>query len=123
MIAGQALTRLDYSVTRDDHAQRIIDALATHRAVTGTYPDALSELVEAGRLDDVPRPRIGFLRREAFVYQNFGESYLLEFSAPRWIQCAYNPPWLPAPGEDVDEFEEEELSGAWSCPQKPPELW
>ena len=47
---------------------------------------------------------------------------ILEFSAPRWIQCAYNPPY-------ADEYEEEEdaeledLGGSWSCPSKPPELW
>jgi len=123
LVAGQALTRLDYSATRDDRAQRIIDALAAHREKTSSYPDALPELVQAGLLGDIPSPQIGFLSGQQFVYQNFGESYLLEFSAPRWIQCAYSPPWHPAPGEELGELDADELSGAWSCPQKPPELW
>ena len=122
LVVGQTLTRLDYSVTRDERAQRVIDALAAERARTHAYPDDLSELVRAGLLPEVPRPRIGFGSTQEFTYQNFGESYLLEFSAPRWIQCAYNPPWETEPGEEPDP-EAEETSGAWTCPQKPPELW
>jgi len=121
LVVGQALTRLDYSVTRDERAQSIIDALATHRTRTNAYPDELSELVGAGLLAEVPRPRIGFGSPQKFTYQNFGESYLLEFSAPRWIQCAYNPPYVTEPGEEPEDTDE--LLGAWSCPQKPPELW
>ena len=123
LVAGQALTRLDYSVTRDGHAQQIIEALAAQRERTGSYPDELAELVGAGLLPEVPRPRIGFASGQEFVYQNFGESYLLEFSAPRWIQCAYNPPFVVEPGETPDPEDGEDLGGAWSCPQKPPELW
>jgi hypothetical protein len=123
LVAGQALTRLDYSVTRDGHAQQIIDALAAQRTRTGAYPDELSELVGAGLLPEVPKPRIGFASSQEFVYQNFGESYLLEFSAPRWIQCAYNPPFVVEPGEEPEPGDGEDLGGAWSCPQKPPELW
>jgi hypothetical protein len=121
LVAGQALTRIDYTLTRDGRAQQIIDALAAQRERTGAYPDALSELVEAGLLEEVPRPHIGFGAPQEFVYQNFGESYLLEFSAPRWIQCAYNPPWELEPGEEPPE--DGDGLGAWSCPQKPPELW
>jgi hypothetical protein len=121
LVVGQGLTRLDYTWTRDGRAQRIIDALAAQRERTGAYPDELSELVEAGLLDEVPRPHIGFGAPQEFVYQNFGESYLLEFSAPRWIQCAYNPPWQLEPGEEPPE--DGDGAGAWSCPQKPPELW
>ena len=122
LVVGQVLTRLDYSVTRDERAQAIIDALAAHRAQTNSYPDELSELVQAGLLPEVPRPRIGFGSEQEFVYQNFGESYLLEFSAPRWIQCAYNPPFEVEPGEEP-EAQDGDTMGAWSCPQKPPELW
>jgi len=123
LVAGQALTRLDYSVTRDGRAQRIIDALAAHREKTSDYPDKLDELVAAGLLREVPRPQIGFFSGQEFVYQNFGDSYLLEFSAPRWIQCAYNPPWKLGPGEELDAEDADALTGSWSCPQKPPELW
>jgi hypothetical protein len=123
LVVGQAFTRLDYSATRDGRAQQIIDALAAHRERNDGYPDELDRLVEAGLLAEVPRPRIGFLSDQQFVYQNFGESYLLEFSAPRWIQCAYNPPWLLGPGEQADPEDADQLAGSWSCPQKPPELW
>jgi hypothetical protein len=123
LVAGQVLTRLDYSVTRDERAQQIIDALAAHAEANAGYPDELSELVTAGLLPEVPQPRVGFFSGQEFVYQNFGDSYLLEFSAPRWIQCAYNPPWKLEPGEDLEEEDADALVGAWSCPQKPPELW
>jgi hypothetical protein len=73
-----------------------------------------------------------FLDRPQFVYQNFGINYLLEFSAPRWVQCAYNPPYFDEEDGEEEEFEDEEipseededgLPGSWSCPSKPPELW
>jgi hypothetical protein len=124
-LVGQALTRLDYSVTRDERAQSLIEALAAHRERSDVYPDELGELVTAGLLPEVPRPRIGFGSQQEFTYQNFGESYLLEFSAPRWIQCAYNPPYED--DEDAPEADDAEGDGlgegAWSCPSKPPELW
>ena len=127
---GQVLTRLDYVATRDGHARAIIDALDRYRAREGAFPDALPELVAAGDLQGIPRPRIGFalLTDQEFVYQNFGESYLLEFSAPRWIQCAYNPPYLADEGEEEEEPAPDDGegslgSGQWSCPSKPPELW
>jgi len=123
LLLGQTLTRLDYSVTRDGRAQQIIDALAAHTDGSSLYPDELAELVTAGLLEEVPRPRIGFFSGQEFVYQNFGDSYLLEFSAPRWIQCAYNPPWQLEPGEQLEPEDADALLGAWSCPQKPPELW
>lgn len=124
LILGQTLTRWDYAVTRNDRAQQVIDALAEHYQAEEIYPDALEELVASRRLASVPVPRIGFapFSDGDFVYQNFGTSYLLEFSAPRWIQCTYNPPY-----SDEEEFEEEDgeepLGGAWSCPSNPPELW
>lgn len=125
---GQTLARLDYVETRDRRAQAIIDALARHREQRDAYPEKLAELVAAGQLERVPSPCIGFpgFAEQDFVYQNFGESYLLEFSAPRWIQCAYNPPYVdegdgaePDPEDEGDDLGE----GAWSCPSKPPELW
>jgi hypothetical protein len=124
LFVGQTLTRLDYTTTRDGRAQQVIDALQRHYEKASLYPEELTELVEAGELEEIPRPRIGFafLSEQDFIYQSFGTGYLLEFSAPRWIQCAYNPPYA----EDYEEEEEEELGdlgGSWSCPSKPPELW
>jgi len=129
---GQTLARLDYVETRDQRAQAIIDALARHRERTSAYPDDLAELVAAGELEHIPSPRIGFpgmgAGSQSFVYQNFGESYLLEFSAPRWIQCAYNPPYVieedgAEPELDAEDEDDGLSEGAWSCPSKPPELW
>ena len=102
---------------------------SAHYEREGGYPDDPGELVALGLLGYVPVPRVGFrfLEEQEFVYQNFGISYLLEFSAPRWVQCAYNPPYQD---EDLDEEEPQEelddegaLPGSWSCPAKPPELW
>jgi hypothetical protein len=120
VLAGQLLARWDYEVTRDLQARRIIDALAAYQSRQGTYPESLHDLVASSDLERVPTPRIGFglLGRGEFTYQEFGTSYLLEFSAPRWVQCAYNPPY-----EDEAGGSDERLAGAWSCPADPPELW
>jgi hypothetical protein len=130
LLAGQVLARLDYVTTREGRAQQVIDALDAYYAEHELYPEALAELVEAGRLEAIPRPRIGFsmFSGQQFTYQSFGTSYLLEFAAPRWTQCAYNPPY-----PDLEEEEEiaeggdgEDgggMAGSWSCPSNPPELW
>jgi hypothetical protein len=123
LVLGQTLTRLDYAETREHRAQQVIDALAAYLERHQVYPDELAGLVKEGLLDKIPKPRIGLLPDQEFVFQNFGDSYLLEFSSPRWIQCAYNPPWQLEPGEEVDPEDAEALTGAWSCPQKPPEIW
>ncbi len=143
LFVGEAWARWDYTRTRDVDAQRIIDALNHYYTSESTYPDRLEQLVEAKLLDAVPTPTIGFsLPGEAervFTYQGFGTSYLLEFSAPRWVQCAYNPPYLDEEGEQVEDDsapdiapvgaevaptgDDEMSGGAWSCPSKPPELW
>jgi len=123
LILGQTLTRLDYNQTREVRAQSVIDGLARYYETEREYPNELEGLVDAGVLDEVPRPRIGFLGAQEFAYQNFGTNYLLEFSAPRWIQCAYNPPWEEELLDEEDLEEAESLGGAWSCPKKPPELW
>jgi hypothetical protein len=128
IVLGQVLARIDYATTRDGRAQEIIDGLDRYRAREGAYPDELAELVTAGDLERIPVPRVGFglLTDQTFVYQNFGESYLLEFSAPRWIQCAYNPPYLDdedEPEQEAEDGDDTLGSGQWSCPSKPPELW
>jgi hypothetical protein len=103
--AGQAWSALDYRETRDGRAQAIIDALAAYYAREGGYPEELRELVAARDLAEIPRPRIGLagLSQQAFIYQNFGTDYLLEFSAPGWTQCAYSPPWQDVPAEELEE--------------------
>ena len=124
LLLGQILARLDYTTTREIRAGRVIDALQLHYERESVYPENLQELVGAGDLAELPRPRIGFalLSPQDFLYQSFGTSYVLEFSAPRWIQCAYNPPYQDEYGEEEEE-ELEDLGGSWSCPSKPPELW
>jgi hypothetical protein len=143
LFVGEAWARWDYTRTRDVYAQRIIDALNSYYAVETTYPESLDQLVEAKLLDAIPKPQIGFPLpgddQSVFTYQGFGTSYLLEFSAPRWVQCAYNPPYLDEEGEEAEEVrapdvaqggegaapegEDDMSGGAWSCPSKPPELW
>jgi len=142
LFVATAWARFDYSRTRDVAAQKIIDALAKYYEKESVYPDALSQLVEGGYLDALPSVSIGFHKPGTaptpFTYQAFGTSYLLEFSAPRWVQCAYNPPYADedagsddgaqasdvasnAGGEAADP--DASLGGSWSCPSKPPELW
>lgn len=142
VLVGMALVERDYTYTRDHRAHHITEALQAYYESEGVYPDELEELVERGLLDAVPVPRVGFrfLEEQEFVYQNFGISYLLEFSTPRWVQCAYNPPYQDEdldeddPDEEdlgqhdlypsvADDFEDDLLPGSWSCPAKPPELW
>jgi MFS family permease len=138
LFTARACVQLDYRTTREGRAQQIIDGLGRHYEREGLYPERLRDLVEAGDLEAIPEPRIGFAAfgRQRFIYQNFGTDYLLEFAAPGWSQCAYNPPWQDEPedGEFQDDEEEyadpdeapeegEALPGAWSCPSAPPELW
>jgi hypothetical protein len=143
ILVGQAWARLDYQVTREVRAREIIDALEVSFAREGLYPDELANLVASGDLAAIPRPAIGFsfLYDGEFGYRSFGTSFLLEFPAPRWVECAYTPAF-----EDEDETDDEPeaweqadaaaradaeagpgeaagLGEAWSCPSKPPELW
>lgn len=132
LLVGQALAGRDWETTRNQRAGAVIEALGQYYEREQMYPDELGELVAAGDLEAVPRPRIGFgfLADPRFTYQNFGNSYILEFSAPDWVQCAYNPPWDEDMYDEDEEYEaeasgddEEALPEAWSCPSKPPELW
>lgn len=123
VLAGEGLVRLDYHRTREVVARRIIDALDAYYRRHGEYPEELRVLLATGDLEEIPRAPIGFLHgpEDEFTYQGFGTSYLLEFSAPGWVQCTWNPPW-----EDEEAREgapAERLEGAWSCPAQPPELW
>lgn len=120
ILLGQAAVASDYFETRNRRARVIIEAIEQFRLRETAYPDRLEDLSRAGDLEQIPRPRIGFgiLDRPRFVYSNFGSSYLLEFSAPRWVQCAYSP--APAPGDAPTAV----IPGdSWSCPQQAPALW
>jgi hypothetical protein len=126
LLLGQAWARWDYSVTREQHARAIIDAAERYYDNETLYPDSLDQLVAGGDLAAIPEPAIGFgfFDGADFRYQSFGQSFLLEFSAPRWVECAYTPAYRPEEGEELDpEDDEEFLAESWSCPSKPPDLW
>ena len=104
---------------RDETAPAVIAAIERYRAAHDAYPAALEDLVP-DQLAELRQPRIGWLDRdeEVFTYTELGDSFLLEFSGPLWVQCAYSPPYE---GEDADA--EEKLEASWSCERKPPRLW
>ena len=126
---GETLARIDYTA----HARRAraVDHRRAERATArarAPTPRSSTALVAGGDIPAIPKPEIGFrmLTDQEFVYQNFGDSYLLEFSAPRWIQCAYNPPYVDEeaePGGEAEMADDGAGEGEWSCPSKPPELW
>lgn len=137
LVSGSAIARYDYHMTRDRDARAIIDALEAYAKEESIYPDDLEELVTSKHLESVPAPSIGFgfLYDDPFRYQSFGTSYLLEFPAPRWVECAYTPPYEDEDYDDEEDgaeassdeavagAEDESLDESWSCPSKPPELW
>lgn len=149
LVAGRALADRDFAYTRHVRARTVIDALAVYYEREEEYPETLDELVEAGDLESLPRPRVGFdsLRTLMgdeplqFSYQNLGSSYVLEFDAPEWVQCAYNPPWeddwedeefgdeqlepweTPLEPGEADDGADDGSEEAWSCPDTRPELW
>jgi len=137
LLSGEAWARWDYYVTREHRAGELIDAMDRYYDDEAIYPDELEELVEADYLDALPDPSIGFgfLYEGSFRYRSFGTSYILEFPAPRWVECAYSPPYDDEEDEEEDEELEpwesadyaagdsESMDGSWSCPEKPPELW
>jgi hypothetical protein len=124
LLVGLALERADYRASRDHRARQITGALQAFYDREQVYPERLDELVAAGLVDSIPRPKIGFafLHDVRFQYQSFGTGYVLEFPAPRWVQCAYSPPWEDEAAEE-EGGEAEALGGSWSCPSEPPELW
>jgi hypothetical protein len=123
LISGQLLARIDYERARSLYAEQIIQALERHYERESIYPEHLDQLVAAGDLDEIPEPAIGFrlLGGGDFTYHDFGTSYLLEFASPRWVECAYSPPYVD--DDDEGSSEDAALEGAWSCPSEPPELW
>ena len=135
LLTSQVWARWDYYWTREHHAREIINAMEQYLEKEDLYPDELEDLVKAGYLDEVPEPSIGFgfLYDGHFRYRSFGSSFILEFPAPRWVECAYTPPYDDEEEYEEDEFDEalglagggegDSLDEAWSCPEKPPELW
>jgi hypothetical protein len=117
VVSGQALARYDYYVTREVLARSVTDALASYLEKEEIYPDELDELVDAGYLTEIPEPAIGFgfLYDGEFRYRSFGTSFILEFPAPGWVECAYTPPYLD---EDEDEeYDDDEFGvGAYDNP-------
>jgi hypothetical protein len=114
---------------RDEVAPRVIDALERYHATHTAYPAELGDLVP-GEIPAIPRPRIGWLsdEDERFTYTDLGDSFLLEFPGPVWVQCAYSPPYAEEGEETEDaggasEPAAEGLAAAWSCESKPPRLW
>lgn len=128
---------------RDETSARLIAALDAYRALHGSYPDELVELVP-DLLPRVPEPRMGLYRHadEVFTYSSFGDSYALEFSSVLWVQCAYTPPYDDAAYYDDDEGVGDEgaddlpdvaagaadegfdsLDASWSCESTPPRLF
>jgi hypothetical protein len=108
---------------REAIAPQVIDAIERYHAKHEIYPDELADVVPE-QLPAIEQPHIGWLDwdEEVFTYTDLGDSYLLEFSGPLWVQCAYSPPYE----EDVDEEEGgtgERLEAAWSCERRPPRLW
>jgi hypothetical protein len=131
LFSSEVWARWDYYWTREHHAREIINAMEQYLEKEDLYPDELEDLVKTGYLDEIPEPAIGFgfLYDGHFRYRSFGSSFILEFPAPRWVECAYTPPY-----DDEEEYEEEDealaedgegdgLGEAWSCPENPPELW
>ena len=126
LLLGQIWARWDYHTTRDGRARTIIDAAEDYYERETQYPDSLEQIVAGGDLASIPEPAIGFgfFDGAGFRYQSFGQSFLLEFSAPRWVECAYTPAYRPEEGEELDpEDGEEFLDESWSCPSEPPDLW
>ena len=106
LIGSEAVARYDYYVTREVRARRIIDALDAYLQRETLYPDSLQDLVKAGDIDSILEPSIGFgfLYDAKFRYQSFGTSFILEFAAPRWVECAYTPPFSDEePGGDYGD--------------------
>ncbi len=131
LVTGQAWARFDYYVAREHQARQVIDALEAYLDAEELYPDELEHLIP-DYIEAIPEPAIGFsfLYDGSFRYRSFGSSFILEFPATRWVECAYTPPYDDEEGEengdaasDTNGFEDDSLGEAWSCPSRPPELW
>jgi hypothetical protein len=117
LIGSEAAARYDYFLTREIRARRIIDALDSFFRRETVYPDSLMQLVESGDIDAIQPPAIGFRFLDAakFRYGNFGTSFILEFAAPRWVECAYTPPF----SEEEEEVGSQGLGDQEAQPSNP----
>ena len=124
--AGQWHAEWFLGQAREVIAPKVIDAIERYHAEQDVYPSDLAALVPK-QLPVIEEPHIGWLDwdEEVFTYTDLGDSFLLEFSGPLWVQCAYSPPYEEEVDEDAVEpgAEPERLEGAWSCQRKPPRLW
>jgi hypothetical protein len=122
--AGQWHAEWFLGQAREVIAPRVIEAIERYHAEHSVYPSELTELVPK-QLPAIEQPRIGWLDwdEEVFTYTDLGDSFLLEFSGPLWVQCAYSPPYEGEVDEEEPAAEDETLEGAWSCQRKPPRLW
>lgn len=126
--SGHALAAGDYSYNRFVQAPQVIEALQSHIKKEEFYPEKLADLVEAGYLDEAPKPRTGFALLETlgladevkYRYNEYGSSFILEFDARFWVQCAYSGNYYFDEEEDGEEYEDEEPT--WSCLDKSPLL-
>jgi len=107
---------------RDRIAPEVIDALERYHAAHDAYPPSLEDLVPE-QLPAIRQPHVGWLDwdEEVFTYTELGDSFLLEFSGPLWVQCAYSPPYEEERAEAAAGGEK--LEASWSCERKPPRLW
>ena len=120
--AGQWHAEWFLARARDRIAPKVIDAIERYHAKHDAYPGEIADLVPS-ELAAIEQPHIGWLDwdEEVFTYTDLGASFLLEFSGPLWVQCAYSPPYE----EESDDANapRERLEASWSCESRPPRLW
>lgn len=133
ILSGSAMARGDFAVNRYVRSPIVIEALQAHIKAEEFYPEKLEDLVEAGYLDEAPRPRIGFGFLEplgladpaAYRYNEYGSSFVLEFDSSLWVQCQYSGNYY-FDDEEEEEFEEdedwEEEEPDWACLDRAPAL-
>jgi hypothetical protein len=121
--AGQWHAERFLARARDEIAPELIAAIDRHHGKHDAFPSELAALVP-DEMPAIPQPHIGWLDwdEEVFTYTDLGDSFLLEFSGPLWVQCAYSPPYEEEL-EDEEGESSERLAAAWSCERKPPRLW
>ncbi|MCX5739366.1 MAG: hypothetical protein NTZ61_12890, partial [Proteobacteria bacterium] len=122
--AGQWHAEWFLGQAREVIAPQLIDAIERYHAEQAVYPSDLAALVPK-QIPAIEQPHIGWLDwdEEVFTYTDLGDSFLLEFAGPLWVQCAYSPPYEEAVDETEPGAEPERLEAAWSCQRKPPRLW